>query len=327
MESSHTQEPETVLSLSCHPSDANGLLDTRKGLFENSLALLIGKRSITCPPRTWIKQQSPRAVASQRPSYDSPVRLVRWSPRNAAAAPLRTFSSAYQGSGFRLTTLRQRSWSLRREVANRSGESRPSAYDRTSSFAHRAEKEVSVAPSATATRKSDTSASRSAGSCFGQKASSYSSSALPDFGSQKACAKRRTRGDLSKIARPGSDIQKLDHRYQVGVEDETARAVRNTVALIARLISDVGWKHVRHAEEQLSKLIRQAAFGVRQFDRRARHGRQVEIEKQSLTVTCADLFDGLCRCAWIAIRGFPVSNVDDHRRERVRMLQNPRFQK
>src|SRR5262249_55644741 len=116
-------------------------------------------------------------------------------------APLRSFSSANQGNGFLLTCSSQLRWSFRKDLYSFALSKARLQYACTSISAQSLEKEVSVAPSATANLKASTPSS----TCrLGQKASSYSSMLFPSLGSQNAWAKMCIR--LSKTNVDYSDV-------------------------------------------------------------------------------------------------------------------------
>src|SRR5438105_3923819 len=127
-------------------------------------------------PVTCSRQPSPIATARQ-PRFNA----FSETPTNAAYAPRRTFSAAYQGSG-RPRIFRRQSLRIAPRRLKKSGPcERPRTKLSTSSAAHSAEKLLSVAPSATATRQRvGESEPRIA------HASSYSDRAFPAFWQENA---------------------------------------------------------------------------------------------------------------------------------------------
>src|SRR3989475_5700058 len=150
---------------------------TRNGLEPNSSEWLKGKASARPRlPVTCSKQQSPTAPAPHPrfPAFSA-------APTNAAYAPRRAFSAAYQGGG-RPRIFRRHSRRMAPSRPKKSGPcTRPRTKLSTSSAAQSAEKLLSVAPSATATRQRvGESEPRIA------HASSYSVRAFPAFWHENA---------------------------------------------------------------------------------------------------------------------------------------------
>ena len=182
-------------------------------------------------------------------------------PTNAAYAPRRTFSAAYQGSGRPRIFLRQ----SRRMAPSRLKNSGPCARPRTklstSSAAQRAEKLLSVAPSATATRQRvGESEPRIA------HASSYSDWAFPAFWQENASMRtaphRPGAGRRSPEVRgTRSDVEELDDLHRLRVEDEAARSVACRHAQLLGAPDHEGRQAAGHLEELLGELVRQPLVG------------------------------------------------------------------
>src|SRR5580658_2084086 len=127
----------------------SGLLPSKKGLLLNSAALDSGNVFSISSLLTCTRQLSPTAKASHEPELPLLPVSRSVSPRIVENAPLRTFSSAYQGIGFRPTNLFQARWREPREVFVFAGSILPRPKARTNCSAHIPENDDSVAPSAT----------------------------------------------------------------------------------------------------------------------------------------------------------------------------------
>ena len=68
----------------------------------------MGKLESRCSFRTWQMQLSPTAMLCHLPEESSEFDFDSVKPRKEANAPARSFSSAYQGNGFFVISLRQR---------------------------------------------------------------------------------------------------------------------------------------------------------------------------------------------------------------------------
>src|SRR5712692_10351240 len=90
------------------------------------------------------------AIACHSAALPSPGKNFTVKPSSDENAPLRSFSSAYQGRGLPLTRLSHALCRRGRDLDNFLSLSWPRQYARTSIFAQTPEKDVSVAPSATA---------------------------------------------------------------------------------------------------------------------------------------------------------------------------------
>src|SRR5437879_10234711 len=109
----------------------------------------MGKEATSFLFLSWKTQLSPIARARQFPSSSGSHESFRTSPTTAEKAPLRTFSSVYQGIGLREANLSQRSRRSRRLSENSSPSTLPLQKARTNSVAHMPADEVSVAPAPT----------------------------------------------------------------------------------------------------------------------------------------------------------------------------------
>src|SRR5258706_402628 len=182
---------------------------TRKGLEPNSSEWVSGKECRSCrssgTPVTWSKQQSPMATA-RHPRFTA----LSEAPTNAAYAPLPAFSAAYQGSG------RPRIFRFHnRRIASRSSKNsgppeRPRTKLSTNSAAQSAEKLLSVAPSATATRQRvGESEPRIA------HASSYSVRAFPAFWHENASTENGAGVKLDGVSGRRGEVEVEDQRRPV----------------------------------------------------------------------------------------------------------------
>src|SRR5438132_4827244 len=165
----------------------------------------MGKAVCSRPARSWKRQLSPTATAYQPNAPQS------WNPSRVANDPSRAFSSAYQAWG-RRSHEPLRAWPRRSRASPASSPpvTGVAVQVRTRSLAHLPESYASVAPSASAKRPADGRT---------DTASAQHSRALPSLESRKALTLNRS-GRGGHERRAGSDLEEVDERHRVGVEDE-----------------------------------------------------------------------------------------------------------
>ena len=74
------------------------------------------------------------------------------------------------------------------------------------------------------------------------------------------------RTPLPQVGGPGTDVEELDHRGHVRVEDEAPGVSGDRVALLHRVGAHVVRQHAGHVEERLRVLVRQDGLAVREAD-------------------------------------------------------------
>src|SRR6266700_7049232 len=89
---------------------------------------------------------------------------------------------------------------------------------------------------------------------------------------------------VGRDGRPGADVEEVGDGFDAGVVDKAAGARANVVALARGGLDGVRRQQARHAEQRLAEAILDDALVVREDQRLAFAGVDVEIEQQAAAV-------------------------------------------
>src|SRR5262245_16283782 len=134
---------------------------------------------------------------------------------------------------------------------------------------------------------------------------------------------RSGRSAIGRYGRARADIKKIRDCFDPGVEDKSARAGANVIALASRGLQGVRWEQARHAKQRLAEAVLDDSFVIRKNQRLALSRVDVQVEQEAAAVAGREALEPIGRRLRIAVGRVAVGHVQDGWRKGGRMLRAP----
>src|SRR6266436_8066033 len=128
---------------------------------------------------------------------------------------------------------------------------------------------------------------------------------------------------IDRYGRTRADIKKIGNCFDPGIEDKSARAGANVIALARRGLQGMRREEARHAKQRLAEAILDGPLVIRKNQRLALSRVDMQVEQETAAVVGRETLEPIGRRLRIAVGGVAVGHMQDCWRKGGRMLCAP----